>query len=142
VAVLTDDLTDVLSLLSSVCRRIMPSRAGFAKYLAHLIATERRAIMETYRTLAGAMSYADMRDSIPPWAQRYAVGDTIYFEAPEGFVPYLRDGDITSATIAGFSSSKGFEGLPVVVSSSSGHLISIPEHRHVDPMVGGQHVED
>jgi hypothetical protein len=98
--------------------------------------------METYRTLAGAMSYVDMRDSIPPWAQRYAVGDTIYFEAPEGFVPYLRDGDITSATIVGFASSKGFEGLPVVVSSSSGHLTSIPEHRHVDPVVGEQHVED
>ena len=98
--------------------------------------------METYRTLAGAMSYVDMRDSIPPWAQHYAVGDTIYFEAPEGFVPYLRDGEITSATIAGFSSSTGFEGLPVVVSSSSGLLISIPEHRHVDPVVGKQHFED
>ena len=98
--------------------------------------------METYRTLAGAMSYVDMRASIPPWAQRYAVGDTIYFEAPEGFVPYLRDGEITSATIAGFSSSTGFEGLPVVVSSSSGRLTPIPEHRHVDPAVGKQHVEN
>ena len=89
--------------------------------------------METYRTLAGVMGYVDMRESIPPWARGYAVGDRIAFEAPEGFVPYLRGGEVTDAAIVGFSSSAGFEGLPVVVSPSSGRTIPIPEHRHVDP---------
>lgn len=97
--------------------------------------------METYHTLENAMSYVDMRGSIPSWAQRYAVGDTIYFRATEGFVPYLEDGDITTATVAGFCSSEGFEGLPVIVSPTSGYPIPVPEHRHVDPAEGKRHLE-
>lgn len=94
--------------------------------------------MDTYRTLANVMGYVDMRDSIPEWARRYAVGETIYFEAPAGFAPYLRDGELTTGTVVGFSSRNGFEGLPVVVSSSNGRPIPIPEHRHVEPAVGGR----
>lgn len=104
-----------------------------AKCLPSLGLTGVLVLMETYRTLAGVMGYVDMRESIPPWARRYAVGDRIAFEAPEGFVPYLRGGEVTDAAIVGFSSSAGFEGLPVVVSPSSGRTIPIPEHRHVDP---------
>ena len=97
--------------------------------------------METYRTLPNAMSYADMRDEIPEWARRYAVGDTMYFRAPDGFVPYLDDGDVTTATVAGFCSSEGFEGLPVIVSPTSGRATPVPEHRHVEPSEDQRHVE-
>lgn len=97
--------------------------------------------METYRTLANTMSYVDMRESIPSWAQRYAVGDTIYFRDPEGFVPYLDDGDITTVTVAGFCSSAGFEGLPVIVSPTSGRPTPVPEHRHVVPAEGKRYFE-
>ncbi len=97
--------------------------------------------METYRTLANTMSYVDMRESIPSWARGYAVGDTMYFRAIEGFVPYLEDGEITTATVAGFCSSDSFEGLPVIVSPTSGHPTPVPEHRHVTPAEGKQYFE-
>ena len=60
----------------------------------------------SYREMAHTMSYVDMREHIPEWAQGYAVGDEIWLNHP--------DEGPTLTTVCGFSSNEDHPGLPVI----------------------------
>lgn len=61
---------------------------------------------KTFRELRHTRGAAEVDQ--PEWAQQYAVGEEIAFEAPP-------DGEIMTAPVAGFSCKAGNEGLPVIV---------------------------
>lgn len=87
---------------------------------------------KTYRDLRYTAGPAEV--DRPEWAQQYAVGDEIAFEAPP-------DEQIMTVPVAGFSRLEGTEGLPVIEMPAEiaeyfdGNVgsVSIPEHRHVPP---------
>lgn len=86
----------------------------------------------TYRDLPNVMGPVDVER--PEWAQQYAVGDEIAFEAPP-------DGAVRTATVVGFSSLENNRGRPVILpddrlaSQFDCHVdqVVVTEEHHVSP---------
>jgi hypothetical protein len=77
------------------------------------------------------MGPVDLREQIPEWAQRYAVGDEIAFRHSE-------DDEIHEKPVAGFSTRAETEGLPVVDADDLDGFadygtVVIPRRCHVPP---------
>jgi hypothetical protein len=82
--------------------------------------------------MARTMGVVDMRDSIPEWAQEYAVGDEIAFRHPDR-------GKVAVVPVAGFSSNPEYKGRPVFdahhIPEFDGGSVVLNEHHHVEPAV-------